>query len=174
MNNLQSLNKPLGAFLEKSPLLHKWRALAPRERLALGWLALFLVVVVVYLGVWRPVEQNRTAARAYFEQQRELHAYLQSQAPLARSLQGKPVVHLDPARLQGLVTTTAVQEGLAVERLDSEGDGALQVSLQPAPFEQLLRWFGVLESQGVRIDEAGLDRNADGRVSTRLTLRVGS
>ncbi|AYC33509.1 type II secretion system protein M [Pseudomonas cavernae] len=173
MNTLTGLSQPLALRLEKSPLLQRWRALAPRERLALSVLALFLLAALLYLGLWRPAEQSRAVARSYFEQQRELHAYLEAQAPLARGLQGKPKVSVDPARLQGLVTAAAVQQGLTVERLDSEGDGGLQVSLQPAPFAQLLRWFGVLESQGVRIGEAGLDRNADGRVAARLTLHAG-
>ena len=84
----------------------------------------------------------------------------------------KPRVELDPARLQGLVTASATEQGLAVERMDSEGDGSVQVSLQAAPFAQLLRWFAVLEEQGVQIVEAGLDRSEENKVAARLTLRV--
>ncbi|MNF17653.1 General secretion pathway, M protein [compost metagenome] len=50
----------------------------------------------------------------------------------------------------------------------------MQVNLQPAAFPNLLRWFGVLEGQGVRIDEAGLNRNEDGRVTARVSLKAGS
>src|SRR3990167_3210198 len=58
------------------------------------------------------------------------------------------------------------------ERLDNSGDGALQLNLQPAPFAQLLRWFTVLQEQGVQIAEAGLDRAEDNKVAARLSLRV--
>lgn len=172
MSSLSDLKSPLAAQLENSVLLQRWRALAPRERLALSLLALFLLLLVLYLLVWQPARQGVVAARAAFAEQRALHAYLQAQAPLARSLASKPQVELDPARLQGLVTASAGEQGLAVERLDSDSDGSLQVSLQPAPFAQLLRWFAALEQQGVRIAEAGLDRDEDNRVAARLTLRV--
>ncbi|WP_137885423.1 type II secretion system protein M [Pseudomonas sp. 2FE] len=172
MSGLSALKNPFAAQLERSVLLQRWRALIPRERLALSLLALFLLALLLYLSVWRPAEQRLIAARSAFEQQRELNAYLQARAPLARALHSKPQVSLDPAKLQGLITASAAQQNLAVERLDSEGDGGLQVNLQPAPFAQLLRWFALLEGQGVRIDEAGLDRDEEGRVAARLTLRV--
>ena len=172
MSNLSDLTHPFAAQLESSTLARRWRALAARERLALGALALFLLLVLLYLLLWQPVQQRLAAARTGYEQQRALHAYLQAQAPLARSLASTPQASLDPARLQGVVTASAAEQGLTVERLDSEGDGSLEVSLQAAPFAQLLRWFVVLERQGVRIAEVGLDRSEDNRVAARLTLRV--
>jgi general secretion pathway protein M len=172
MGSLSDLKSPLAAQLERSVLLQRWRTLAARERLALAGLALFLLLVALYLLLWQPARQGVVAARSAFEQQRALHAYLQAQAPAARGLASKPRTSLDPARLQGLVTASAAEQGLAVERLDSDGDGSLQVSLQPAPFAQLLRWFAVLEQQGVQIAEASLARSEDNRVTARLTLQV--
>lgn len=172
MSSLNELKSPLAAQWQRSVLLQRWRGLAAREQLALGLLGLFLLLVLLYLLLWQPAQQGVAAARSAFEQQRALHTYLQAQAPLARSLASAPQVSLDPARLQGLVTASAAEQGLAVERLDSDSDGSLQVSLQPAPFVQLLRWFAALEQQGVQIAEAGLDRDEENRVAARLTLRV--
>lgn len=172
MTRLQALKNPFTAQMENSQLLQRWRGLPPRDRLSLSLLAAFLLLVILYLALWQPAQQKLVAARSAFEQQRALHAYLQAKEPLARSLASKPRVELDPARLQGLVTASATEQGLAVERMDSDGDGSVQVSLQPAPFAQLLRWFAVLEEQGVQIVEAGLDRSEENRVAARLTLRV--
>ena len=83
-----------------------------------------------------------------------------------------PQAQIDPAALQGMVTASAAQAGLSVERLDNEGEGAVQVALQPAPFAKLLPWLEQLNGQGVQVAEAGLDRQVDGRVSARLSLRV--
>ena len=41
------------------------------------------------------------------------------------------------------------------------------MALQPAPFAKLLPWLEQLNGQGVRVAEAGLDRQVDGRVSAR-------
>ena len=72
-----------------------------------------------------------------------------------------------------MVTASAAQQGLVIERLDTEGFGAVQVNLQPVAFAQLLRWIQALEEQGVRVEEAGLDRAEENRVIARLSLRVG-
>lgn len=170
--NMLSQNKGFTAQLESSLLAQRWRALAPRERLSLASLAGFLVLVLLYVMLWQPTQQRLLAARASFEAQRELNAYLHSQAPVARTLASAPQASVDPARLQGLVTATAAEQGLSIERLDNAGDGALQLNLQPAPFAQLLRWFTVLQAQGVQIAEAGLDRAADNQVAARLSLKV--
>lgn len=161
-----------GLQLDNSLLLQRWRALAPREQFSLASLGAFLLLVLLYLTLWQPAQQRLAAARSAFEVQRELHAYLQSQAPLARSLAGKPQLSVDPARLQGMVTASAATQGLTIERLDSDGEAAVQVSLQAAPFAQLLRWFAALQEQGVQIAEAGLDRGDDNKVIARLSLRV--
>lgn len=165
-------SKGFTAQLDNSQLLQRWRALAAREQLALGSLGLFLLLVVLYLALWLPAQERLQAARSAFESQRELNAYLVSQAPLARNLAGTTQQVLDPARLQGTVTATAATQGLVIERLDSSEAGVLQLNLQPAPFAQLLRWFNVLQEQGVHIAEAGLDRAEGNQVAARLSVRV--
>ncbi|MOA60487.1 General secretion pathway, M protein [compost metagenome] len=50
----------------------------------------------------------------------------------------------------------------------------MQVSLQPAEFGRLLRWLVSLDEQGIRVEEAGLERADKELVSSRLLLRSGS
>lgn len=173
MKMLDTIKTPLQAQWQSSSLAVRWRALPPRDRMALVGLGLFLGLVLLYLLLWLPAERRLSSAREYFEAQRGLHTYLQRHAPQARTLQSRPqATQVEPERLQGLVTATAAEQGLAVERIDSDAPGAVQVSLQPAAFPSLLRWFGVLEGQGVLIEEAGLDRGEDGRVAARVSLKV--
>ena len=165
-------SKGFTAQLDNSQLLQRCRALAVPEQFALGSLGSFLLLVVLYLTLWLPAQERLQPARSAFESQRELNAYLVSQAPLARNLAGTTQQVLDPARLQGTVTATAATQGLVIERLDSSEAGVLQLNLQPAPFAQLLRWFNVLQEQGVHIAEAGLDRAEGNQVAARLSVRV--
>lgn len=158
--------------LLQSPLGARWQAMPPRDRLALVLLGSFLLLVLLYLLAWRPVSQNLAQARSFLQQQRSLHAYMQEHAPQVQAVQDRPQVSLDPTRLQGLVTSSAASQGLNVERLDNQGDGGLQVSLQATEFTRLLRWLVSLEEQGVRVDEAGLERADKGLVNSRLLLRT--
>jgi general secretion pathway protein M len=171
---MSGLASQLQARLAQHPLAARWHGMPPRDRLALGLLGGFMTLVLLYLLLWRPVSQNLEQARGYLQQQRALHAYLQEHAPQVRDLQGRPQqASIDATALQGLVTSSAASQGLNVERLDNQGDGGLQVSLQPTEFSRLLRWLVSLEEQGVRVDEAGLERAEKGSVSTRLLLRAG-
>ena len=156
--------------LAHSPLGVRWQAMPPRDRLALSLLGGFLLLALLYLMAWRPVSQNLEQARSFLQQQRALHSYMQAHVPQVQAMQGRPQVSLDPSRLQGLVTASAASQGLNVERLDSQGDGGLQISLQATEFSRLLRWLVSLEEQGVRVEEAGLERADKGLVTSRLLL----
>lgn len=166
------LTESLQLHWQRSPLAQRWQALPVRDRLALMALSIFLLLVLFYLALWQPAQRHAQAARAAFEEQRALYAYMQSRAPQVQGRDLQPRASLDPARLQGVVTASAAQQGLVIERLDAEGYGAVQVNLQPVAFAQLLRWIEALEAQGVRVEEAGLDRAEENRVTARLSLRV--
>lgn len=166
------LSESLQLHWQRSPLAQRWQALPARDRLALAALSVFLLLVVFYLALWQPAQRHAQAARAAFEEQRALYTYLQNRAPQVQGRDLQPRASLDPARLQGVVTASAAQQGLVIERLDSEGFGAVQVNLQSVAFAQLLRWIQALEEQGVRVEEAGLDRAEENRVTARLSLRV--
>ncbi len=168
-----AMSEKLQQYWQRSPLAQRWQVLLSRDRLALLALGLFLLLVLFYLALWQPAQRHAQAARAAFEEQRALYAYLQSRAPQLRGRDLQPRASLDPERLQGLVTATAAEQGVVIERLDAEGYGAVQVNLQPVAFAQLLRWIETLEGQGVRVEEAGLDRAEENRVMARLSLRAG-
>ncbi|ARS48330.1 type II secretion system protein M [Ectopseudomonas hydrolytica] len=173
MASWREFNQNLQLQWQRSTLAQRWQGLPARDRLALLALSLFLLLVLFYLLLWQPAQRHAQAARAAFEEQRALYAYLQSRAPEVRGRDLQPRSSPDPARLQGLVTASAAEQGLVIERLDGEGQGAVQVSLQPAAFAQLLRWIELLEGQGIRVEELGLDRREENQVAARLSLRVG-
>lgn len=166
------LSESLQLHWQRSPLAQRWQTLPARDRLALMALSIFLLLVLFYLALWQPAQRHAQAARAAFEEQRALYAYMQSRAPQVQGRDLQPRTSLDPVRLQGVVTASAAQQELVIERLDAEGYGAVQVNLQPVAFAQLLRWIEALEAQGVRVEEAGLDRAEENRVTARLSLRV--
>lgn len=169
-----NLKQQLAVRLTDSPLWRRWQRLAPRERLALGLLAAFLVAVLFYLWLWLPAQRHAAAAREQYQTQRELHAYLEQNSELARQVgSGGEAVTLAPEELQGLVTQSAQQSNLRIESFDSGSDGSLQVSLPGASATLLLRWLAELQALGVRLGEISLERVGDGVVDARVGLRAG-
>lgn len=172
MATWRDFNQTLQQQWQHSPLAQRLQTLPPRDRLALLLLGAFLLLVLLYLLLWQPAQRQVREARSAFEEQRTLYVYLQNHAPELRGRDLQVRASLDPARLQGLVTASAAEQGLVIERLDAESQGAVQVGLQPVPFEQLLRWIETLEAQGVSVEEAAFDRAEDNRVVARLGLRA--
>lgn len=167
------LGHRMRAGLMQSPLWLRWQALQPRERLSLGLLAAFLVVTLFYLLLWQPAQQRVVEAKAYLQQERGLHAYLEQNTDLARQMSRSNPVVLAPEQLQGLVTATAQQHGLTIESLDSGADGSLQVTLPGASHALLLRWFDELQAAGASLIEVSLGRAGEGRVNARASFRAG-
>lgn len=74
MKVMTQFHERLRAQAETSQLAIRWRGLPARDRLALLWLGAFLLLVVLYLALWRPAERHLQSARQYFTEQRALHA----------------------------------------------------------------------------------------------------
>lgn len=169
-----NLKQQLAVRLTDSPLWRRWQRLATRERLALGLLATFLVVVLFYLWLWLPAQRHAAAAREHYQTQRELYAYLEQNSELARQMgRGGEEVMLAPEELQGLVTQSAQQSNLRIESFDSGSNGGLQVSLPGASYTLLLRWLAELQALGVSLSEVSLERAGEGLVDARVGLRAG-
>ncbi|ERI50130.1 hypothetical protein N878_26675, partial [Pseudomonas sp. EGD-AK9] len=91
MASWRQFNQGLQLQWQRSSLAQRWQALGPRDRLALLALGAFLALVLGYLLLWQPVARDAQAARSAFEEQRSLHAYLQSRAPELRGGQRRVV-----------------------------------------------------------------------------------
>lgn len=162
----------LHAHWQRSPLAAYWSALAPRDRLALAGLGLFAGAVMVYLLFWQPAQRQAQEARQAFTEQRALYAYLKTHAAQASAHAQTPIERIDPARLQGVVAQSAAQSGVLIERLDSEGEEGVQLSVPALGFTTLMNWLYTLQRRGVQVEQLAVERQDGGLVSARIGLRV--
>ncbi|MCQ4288536.1 type II secretion system protein M [Pseudomonas stutzeri] len=167
-----NLRQQMQVRLAESPMWLRWQRLQPRERLSLTLLGSFLLVVLFYLLLWQPAQQRVSDARAYFQQERDLHAYLEQNTELARQMSRSNPVSLAPEQLQGLVTQSAQQSGLVIESFDIGSDGSLQVNLPGASYASLLRWFDELQAAGAGLVEVSISQVGDGLVDARASFRA--
>jgi len=81
---------------------------------------------------------------------------------------------VDGRALMALVTRSASESGLSLQRFEPSGENAIRVWLEGAPFTEVANWLERLNtSHGVQIDQASMDRQNDpGIVSVRLTLTI--
>lgn len=163
-------------------LVAQYDQLPKRDQQALTVLVVAVFLGVLYFAVWSPVTSFHDEAVASKERAAELVAWMQSNEPVIRRLSDSGAgaatasvdVPADGRALMGLVTRSARETGLTLQRFEPSGDSAIRVWLDAAPYSEVAAWLEMLNGKhGVVIDQAALDRADDpGRVSVRLTLAI--
>lgn len=169
MSVVQGLREKLKA----SGALQRFQGLPARDQKALLLLLGALLLAAAYVLLWQPAQRNSQLAKQDFIQQRELNAYMNSQAAALKQRPVSTSEVVSAERLQALVASSAAAKGLLLERLESNEPGDVQVSLASASFNDVLAWLAELQLQGVKVAEASLDRAVEGQVVARLRLTLG-
>ncbi len=172
------------SLIKKQPvvgkLIARYDQLPSRDRQALMVLAFALLLAVLYFMVWRPAADFHDRALSSRENAGELLAWMQANESAIQGLSAggatasgvdKPA---DGRALMALVTRTAGEADLSLQRFEPSGDDAIRVWLDSVPFTEVAAWLERLTAEhGIIIDQASLDRaNDPGVVSVRLTLTI--
>lgn len=163
-------------------LIAQYDQLPRRDQQALSMLAIAVFLGILYFAVWSPVASFHDQAAASKEHASELVAWVQLNEPAIRSLGANGAgmatasadVPADGRALMGLVTRSAREFGLTLQRFEPSGESAIRVWLEAVPYSEVAAWLEMLNGKhGVVIDQAALDRAGEpGRVSVRLTLAI--
>ncbi|MDW3712249.1 MULTISPECIES: type II secretion system protein GspM [unclassified Pseudomonas] len=144
-------------------LQSRWRQLPARERRALLLLVLFLGPVLLWSALLQP---QREALRLAEE---DYQRALGQQVGLATLPQATPRPTLASDALPGLLTRTSGESRLAIERMDHEGGGRIDLGLEGA-LDDLLTWLQALEQAGAEVNSLGLEVSPEGRARVRLLV----
>lgn len=153
-------------------------SLAPRERLMVSIGAGILALALLYLLAWLPLASHTARLEQSVAEQRGLKQWMQGAAAEARQLRGTAAATGggDAGRsLLAVVDETAKRSklGPAVKRIQPDGQDLVRVSLEQAPFDDVVAWLaGLQQAQGVSVVDATVDRqSASGLVNARITLK---
>lgn len=172
--------------LREHPMIGKLTAqydqLPRRDQQALMVLFIAVFLGILYFAIWRPAVTFHDNAVSSRENAEELMAWLEANRASLQRLAGgagsQASTNVDrPAdgrALMALVTRSASESGLALQRFEPSGDDAIRVWLDKVPFGQVAGWLETLNvNNGVEIEQASMDRqNEPGLVSVRLTLTI--
>lgn len=153
-----------------------WNGLNPRERMSLLVGGAVLLLFILYVGVWSPLQGNLRQLETRAADQRAQLAWMRGAAAEVRQLraQGGAPVATGGASLLTVVDRSARQGGLggALQRVEPDGDTAVRVWLNQAPFNDLLAWLeGLGRKQGVTVSRIAIEHgDKDGLVNVRATL----
>ncbi len=122
-----------------------------RERLLLPAGLLLAAVVLVHAAVWRPLSDRLKKTEQRLERLRGDLSAMRRMLPQIIALR-RTTTHTrrgqDGRSLQTLINQTAMDFKLQdrIRQITPGGTDRLQVSLRQAPFDQLVRWLGRLQS----------------------------
>lgn len=144
------------------------------EQRVIAGLALAVALTVLWLGVWKPVSDWRTTAHNRYQNAQAELDWVRANESRARALAESGGGRAAGARpLLQIITRSAQTQGIQVNRLQPEGNGAIAVSIQGQPFNELLRWLHSLEeNNGVAVQRLAVDAgDQPGMVNAQIRLQ---
>jgi len=149
----------------------------PNERIALILGAVVLAALLFYLIVWQPLNNALANKRQNVAEQRSTLRWMEKssmEVQAYRRLQGNGNTTNNSEALLSVVDQTARSHGLRqqIKRLKPQGEDAVQLWLEQAAFDNIVKWLGDLtEKQSVIVDSISMDKQtASGLVNARITL----
>jgi len=163
-------------------LIAQYDQMSQRDQLALKVLAVALFLGLLYFALWRPITVFHEHSASARDNAAELLAWMQTnKASIQRlanangtttnTVADKPA---DGRALMALVTRSARESGLTLQRFEPSGSDAIRIWIENAPFSRVAAWLESLKNDhGVVIDQAAMDKSGTpGEVSVRLTLTI--
>jgi general secretion pathway protein M len=154
-----------------------WQTKTPQEQLAMMIGAAAIALLFLYLLIWRPVAQSLDKQVLQVESQQVTLKWMQDNLDLVKSLgrQQRGKAARSNEALLTLVDRTAkkIQLRQQIKRIKPQGDNAVQLWIEQAPFDTIIKWLGQLtHTHAIGIDSLTIDKqDKPGLVNARLVLQ---
>jgi len=145
-----------------------WQGLASREQQLVGFGGVFLVVGVLYWGVWAPIAQAEADALRNLSAQQQTLNYVKQTANKIAGLKQAGAKPSASGSLSSVVNQTAGNYGLVITRMQPQGD-KIQVWMDDVPFDALLGYLSELvQKKGLSLESVDLaEADVPGYVKVR-------
>ena len=155
-----------------------FESLDDRERLFVATAAVFVVLAVIWFGLWLPLDRGQKAAAANVEVWKNSLSELR---PLRGQIQAsggsQPIAAAQNQSLVVIVDTSLRQRSLTNALQSSQptpGGNGIRIEFEGAAFDDLMLWLGDVNRQyGLLVASGSFSRETDenqGRVRATMTL----
>jgi len=148
--------------------------ISDRDKLALLVLATFFISILIYFGVRISFDYKNEAMDDFRESRlllMDISGNGRKISMLENSQKSRAKMGSDQTLLT-LASISAKEKDIAFKRFQPDGDSLLQLWLEDANFDTLLRWLFEIETKnGIRVAQISVERTKrDGFVNARVTL----
>ena len=153
-------------------LMEKYRQLNEREQRLVLISGVVLIIALFYWVIWQPLSNSLEQQQARLESQSELLLWVQENAVRAQQLRRTSGNKVFCGSLPQAVNASSARFNIAIARMQPQDD-EIQVTVDEAPFNDVLGWLQNMEEMGILILQADLaEGNAPGMVRIRR-LQLG-
>lgn len=148
-----------------------WTELSARERVLVAIMGVLIAIVIVWLGIARPVESALDNARTRQAEALDRNVAIRAKV---KALQTIPARRASSAAgpLDQTVGQSAGEEGFTLERTQAQGEGRVEIAIASARPTALFGWLAKLEAQGVVVDTLTVQpAPTAGTISVRAVLK---
>jgi general secretion pathway protein M len=153
----------------KAQFFSWWRERSLREQRLLLVMTALLVVTILWLGIYRPLQNGLSAARERHQEAVVRLGEVKAQAEALRSLRRNGSSGA-AGPLAATVTASANEAGFTNATVAPQGDSRATVSIPSARPAPLLRWIAEVEAGRVIVERMSARANADQTLAVDMTL----
>ncbi|MEL0584407.1 MAG: type II secretion system protein M [Candidatus Thiodiazotropha sp. (ex. Lucinoma kazani)] len=156
-----------------------WQSKTPQEHLALILATTAVLILLLYLIIWRPFSLALEKKELLVKSQLTTLNWMRSNLELVEGLRSQQKTRPGNTN-EGLLTlvdrtASKIQLRQQIQRIKPQGDKAVQLWVEQAPFDTVINWLGQLTQQhGIEIESLNIDRQEKtGLINARLVLQRG-
>ncbi|APL93615.1 hypothetical protein Sj15T_16230 [Sphingobium sp. TA15] len=151
-----------------------WGERSPREQWMLGVMFALLAVVILWLGVARPLDAAQRSAGDALREATDRNAAIRAKVTLLKSLPRTTATVDAGVPLEQFIGQSAGEAGLTLERAQAQGADRIDMAMASVRPVALLSWLAALEGQGIRVETMSARPAATaGSVSVQAVLVRG-
>ncbi|WP_199610502.1 type II secretion system protein GspM [Flocculibacter collagenilyticus] len=122
-----------------------WEKLDDREKVLVGAMSVFVVIAIIYWGIWQPLANKQETLKHNLTQQIELNQWAQNSIAKIKAA-GTTSRNSNTGSLSQIVNRTTSGYGFTISRMQPRED-KLQLWIEEASFDELVSWLAQLESR---------------------------
>lgn len=150
-----------------------WVGLSKREQALMGVMFALLAVVVLWLGIIRPIEGALVASRERHAVALDRNAAVVAKVALLKSGGGKSGARSLGAPLVQVIGQSAGEAGFTLDRNTAQGDSRTDIAIASARPTALFAWIAALEGRGISVETLTVQPSGtSGTVSVQAVLKV--
>ena len=153
-----------------------WRWYAgrePHERPIIAGVVFLIVASLFWIAIWKPISDWRLLEANRYQNAQSTWEWMQANESNARARASQNAgTPASERSLMPLVTREANAQGIRLNRLQPESDGAVSVVLQAQPFNTVVEWLDRLQkTHSIEVQRISLDAEGQpGLVNAQIRL----